>query len=190
MRVMLDIPFTYRYNISGMVDGMILDFSKIKLIPQGKLDFHFEEELDAQEYGFGEYLLVQPVSCQGQAVHIEGSFLVEGQYHTTVELCCSRCGQSFTTPVAGGFSVSFVAGDKVDWDGERDVYELSGDQADLGQVIAGEIFFSLPMQPLCRPDCRGLCPRCGADLNVSSCSCQDMEIDPRWEKLKDLLNQE
>ena len=42
------------------------------------------------------------------------------------------------------------------------------------------------MQPLCRPDCRGLCPVCGVDLNQQSCSCGKDDIDPRWEKLKNL----
>lgn len=190
MQLALDICFTYRYNISGTVDDMILDFSKIKLIPGGKLEFQFEEELDPAVYGFGEYTLTQPVRCQGKALHAEGSFTVEGQYHTLAELCCSRCSQMFAMPVSGEFSVSFVAGTQVDWDGEQDVYELNGDQADLGAVIAGEVFFSLPMQPLCREDCRGLCPHCGANLNETSCSCREEAIDPRWEKLKDLLNQD
>ncbi|MDO4732926.1 MAG: DUF177 domain-containing protein [Bacillota bacterium] len=169
---------------------MILDFSKIKLIPGGKLEFQFEEALDPLAYGFGEFQLKEAVSCQGQALHAEGSFRVEGQYHTMTELSCSRCGQLFQSPAAGEFSVCFVSGNQVDWDGEQDLYELSGDAADLGPVIAGEIFFSLPMQPLCREDCRGLCPHCGINLNENSCSCREEEIDPRWEKLKDLLNQD
>ena len=190
MQLALDICLTYRYNISGTVDDMILDFSKIKLIPDGKLSFQFMEALLPADYGFDEYSLVEPVSCQGEAQHQAAAFAVRGAYHTVAELCCSRCGQAFSMPVAGEFSVSFVTGQPVDWDGEQDVYELQGDQADLGSVIAGEIFFSLPMQPLCKEDCRGLCPHCGVNLNESSCSCRDEQIDPRWEKLKDLLNQD
>lgn len=188
---MLDIPLAYRYNTLGTVDDMRLDFSKIKLIPDGRLDFQFQEPLDPAAYGIEDYVLSQPMSCQGQALHQGDSFTVEGTYHSVADLSCSRCGKPFSLPVSGTFSAAFVYGHpNNDWDGERDLYELEGDTADLGPVLADEIFFSLPMQPLCRPDCQGLCPICGADLNEGSCSCRETETDPRWDKLKDLLNQQ
>ena len=187
---MLDIPLAYRYNTLGTVDDMILDFSKIKFIPGGRLDFQFQELLDPADYDLGDYTLPQPTFCQGQAVHQGDSFPVEGTYHSVAGLVCSRCGKPFTQPVSGTFSAVFAGSGQTDWDGERDLYELEGDLADLGPVLVDEIFFSLPMQPLCRADCQGLCPICGADLNEGRCSCRETEIDPRWDKLKDLWNQE
>ena len=131
---MLDFCPAYRYNISGTVDDMILDLSKIKLIPQGRADFHFAEPLDPAAYDFGEYALSEPVICQGQASNQESYFAVEGQYRTVAQLVCSRCNQPYSAPVEGEFSVHFVKDGAEDWDGEQDVYELQGDQADLGAV--------------------------------------------------------
>jgi uncharacterized protein len=54
-------------------------------------------------------------------------------------------------------------------------------------VLRQALLLSLPMQPLCKPDCAGLCPICGQDLNQGPCDCVSVEIDPRWEKLGLLL---
>ena len=168
---------------------MRIDFSKIKLIPEARQTFSFTEEMDPAAGGFDEYRLVRPLSCQGEAVHEGDAFLVRGKYASTAALQCSRCGRRFESPVSGEFSVRFQGGAPTDESGEEAVYALEGDQADLGPVLLSEIFFSLPMQPLCREDCRGLCPCCGTDLNEGSCSCRREDIDPRWEKLKGFIKQ-
>jgi len=49
-----------------------------------------------------------------------------------------------------------------------------------------QFYLALPMKPLCREDCKGLCPRCGEDLNVKGCGCVIETADPRWEALKTL----
>ena len=54
---------------------------------------------------------------------------------------------------------------------------------DLGQLIREQFYLSLPMKPLCRPDCRGLCPDCGTDLNAGACGCVERTVDPRWAAL-------
>jgi uncharacterized protein len=74
-----------------------------------------------------------------------------------------------------------------DYDGEQDIYPLTDNMAVIGHVVANEIALLLPMQPLCREDCAGICPCCGADFNQGSCNCARENIDPRWEKLKNLL---
>jgi uncharacterized protein len=61
----------------------------------------------------------------------------------------------------------------------------SGD-VDLSPAVEEAILFGLPLIPLCRDNCLGLCPGCGADLNTQKCCCQEQDIDPRWQKLKEL----
>lgn len=61
------------------------------------------------------------------------------------------------------------------------------EQIDLGQMIYEQTLLSLPMKPLCRPDCAGLCPSCGVNRNEASCECRGEESDPRWDGLKALL---
>jgi uncharacterized protein len=58
----------------------------------------------------------------------------------------------------------------------------------IDNMVRESILLTLPLKPLCREDCKGLCPICGIDLNKSVCSCVKRETDPRWEKLKGLLD--
>jgi uncharacterized protein len=69
---------------------------------------------------------------------------------------------------------------------DPDAFEIVGDQIDLGAMIRENIVLYAPVAPLCRPDCAGLCPTCGIDLNIAPCDCVTAVIDPRWEALSQL----
>ncbi len=60
------------------------------------------------------------------------------------------------------------------------------ERIDLSQMIVEQIVLALPMKPLCKLDCLGLCPQCGANHNLSSCACVPEDIDPRWAPLSTL----
>lgn len=94
---------------------------------------------------------------------------------------CRRCLQ----PVAGTLHPAvheiFVR-DPV----EGETRPLAGDQLDLEPVVRDGVLLELPLAPLCRPDCAGLCPECGADGNIAPCACSDRETDPRWAGLERL----
>ena len=69
---------------------------------------------------------------------------------------------------------------------DPDAFEIVGDQIDLARMIHENILLDAPIAPLCRPDCAGLCPTCGIDLNIGSCDCVVATIDPRWDALSQL----
>ena len=71
-------------------------------------------------------------------------------------------------------------------DDDVDFAPFEGDEIDLGELFREQILLAIPMTPLCREECKGLCPVCGADLNAGECSCERGEIDPRWSALADL----
>lgn len=74
---------------------------------------------------------------------------------------------------------------------DPDAFEL-GDLLDLEPMVREVLLLDAPLVPLCRPDCKGLCPVCGADLNTESCSCSTEVTDPRWaalDELKDRLGE-
>jgi uncharacterized protein len=123
---------------------------------------------------------------------------VRGRLDVAVETECSRCldrhpvelGQEldlFYLPAAGPAGEGGDEGEEVEL-GDRDVivgyYE--GEQLDLGEVVREQVILGLPLKPLCRPDCRGLCPACGANLNLSVCGCPQAEEpgDRRLEPLR------
>jgi uncharacterized protein len=69
---------------------------------------------------------------------------------------------------------------------DPDAFEIVGDQIDLVRMVRENILLEAPLAPVCRPDCAGLCPTCGADLNGGACGCEPSVVDERWEALSQL----
>jgi uncharacterized protein len=119
--------------------------------------------------------------------------LVRGEVALDVGLECSRCLRSFATALESELETYLEEARSLGSDEEGDltaeeigIEPLEKGVIDLSEMIAEQIHLSLPVKPLCKEDCRGLCPRCGIDLNEETCSCAGGETDPRWEALKRL----
>ena len=109
------------------------------------------------------------------------------------EADCTRCLKPVEHRLAIDFTISFVTPEDFAADKEREVAAedlatdvLDSDSVDLKDVIREQILLELPEKVLCTPDCKGLCPQCGADRNLLDCKCDEREIDPRWAALKKL----
>jgi uncharacterized protein len=120
-------------------------------------------------------------------------FRLVGRVTSTLELPCSRCLEAFTLPVDAGFDLRYQPRSANAGEGEREVEEddlttafYENDQIDLGQLMREQFYLSLPMKPLCRDDCAGLCPQCGTNLNRGTCSCTRDWEDPRFAALRAL----
>jgi uncharacterized protein len=123
--------------------------------------------------------------------------LVGGDLHTSVELSCSRCLELFAMPVRFGLeeefhpSVDIITGAKIpltDADEPEtriDIHHI----LDLGEVMRQNLLVGLPMYPICRSKCKGLCPNCGQNWNEGSCNCTLEEVDPRLAVLRQLLEE-
>ncbi|MDO4581876.1 MAG: DUF177 domain-containing protein [Bacillota bacterium] len=167
---------------------LAIDIGKIKNRAGARLDFQLAEPTDAAAYGYDSFRLLEPLTISGTAENNGHTIAVSGEYGSCLELICARCLQPYRLPVKAPLNLFFAARAKLDADGEQDVYPYDGESAPLTPHILAEIYFDLPMQPLCREDCRGICPHCGVDLNQQSCSCAVQQIDSRWEKLRDLID--
>ncbi|MBO0728221.1 MAG: DUF177 domain-containing protein [Acidimicrobiaceae bacterium] len=77
----------------------------------------------------------------------------------------------------------FGAASAPDASEDEETYPLGGDLLDLAPLARDALLLALPLAPLCRPDCAGLCPTCGADLNEGLCACPPAAADPRWSVL-------
>jgi len=94
---------------------------------------------------------------------------------------CRRC----LSPVAGNVDVDFrEVFERQPTEGET--YKLGHEEVDLEPLIREAVLLALPLTPLCRSDCEGICPTCGADLNEGPCGCPPAGRDPRWAALDDL----
>jgi uncharacterized protein len=144
-------------------------------------------ELSAEGASFEELVRVDlSVSKSGT------QFICRGKVATSVKLECSRCLLVYDQPLVSDldFVVDFGEGQQ-ELGSEEDNYlvvDPSSNFIQIDNMVREAILLALPLKPLCSKDCKGLCPICGIDLNKSGCGCVKREIDPRWEKLKGLLD--
>lgn len=116
-------------------------------------------------------------------------------YQGDFEILCARCVEPVALPLSGEFDLIFrpedadaVGGEHAITPDETEIgyYEKSG--LSLEDVVREQVLLSLPGRTLCKEDCKGLCPRCGQNLNLATCSCGDVPSDPRWNALADLAS--
>jgi len=134
--------------------------------------------------------LVAPAEVEGKASRKGQEVRLRGRIRATVEARCDRCLKPAVFPVETDFDERYVpAGDEVKTE-ETELHpdELSfsvyhGEALDADELVHEQILLALPARLLCREDCAGLCPGCGADLNSETCNCRRDEVDPRWAAL-------
>jgi len=116
---------------------------------------------------------------------VEG-VLVTGTAEVRLAGQCVRCLVDLTDTSVVDFQELYVypGNETGDADTEDEIRHLEGDLLDLEPVLRDSVVLDLPFQPLCRPDCLGLCPECGADLNEDPEHSHDAPIDPRWAGLE------
>ena len=120
-------------------------------------------------------------------------FRLVGRVRTTIELACSRCLEDFDMPVAESFDVLYLphtpagsAEERMVEDDDLSTAFYEDNVIDLGQLMQEQCYLAVPMKPLCREDCQGLCSACGTNLNSSSCECRQTWADPRLAVLDQL----
>jgi uncharacterized protein len=156
---------------------------------------HFAKELTPEEVGeeADAYRVVAPVRVEMDIHKDKDRFRLEGTVQTVLELTCSRCLEPYRMPVDAAFDVRYLPALEATADGEREVAEedldtsvYRDDQIDLNEVLREQFYLGMPMKPLCREDCAGLCPQCGINRNTGSCSCATEFEDPRLAPLRGL----
>ena len=156
---------------------------------------HFEKRFEPAQFDAGgddAFRVVSPVTLSFDVDRQEaGRYRVAGRLTGELELTCSRCLDPYRLPVATEFDLRYVPRTENVGEGEREVEEddlstafYSNDEIDLRQLMMEQFQLALPMKPLCRDACKGLCPQCGTNLNTGSCSCDSRWTDPRLEALK------
>ena len=117
--------------------------------------------------------------CFGFSDHIT----FKAQLECSFTAVCARCCKEFSGTLAHGFE--YPVAEKLESEEDDRFLLLEDGCLDAEAVCAEELILNLPSRFLCREDCKGLCPECGADLNAGACSCGGRRTDPRLEKLKE-----
>jgi uncharacterized protein len=137
------------------------------------------------------YQIVAPVELEFDIHKDKGRFRLVGRVRTELELACSRCVEPYRFPIDAEFDQRYLPSSAASTEAERQVEEddletsyYADDQIDLSDLMREQFYLALPMKPLCREDCKGLCAQCGTELNRGTCDCAPVWEDPRLAALK------
>lgn len=130
----------------------------------------------------------EPLELDGVIESVVDGLLVRGSLHVDLALECARCLAPLNERVGAEVVELFVDPARVPPEAEppEPGYEITDGHIDLDALLRDSLAPAAPSQPLCRPDCAGLCASCGANLNERACGCRDEAADPRWAALADV----
>jgi uncharacterized protein len=143
-----------------------------------------------------------PLAASGRAevIHehrgpreIVADIRLKGRFAGRFSSPCARCLEPVTIPVSADYDLIFRplgadagGAERSISAQETEIGYYQGDSLSLEDVLREQVLLSLPARTLCKPDCKGLCPRCGKDRNLEACNCEEGPSDPRWEALSGL----
>ena len=165
---------------------MRLNVNRVLHTPDSGEDFHFTMDLSDLDFG-GEKPVCQPVVVDGRVQNKAGMLLLELQTSTTLRCRCSRCLEPFDLPKRTDYSC--VLAEERQFEDSDDIVLLDHDEVDLDDLARTAFILDMDTVVLCSPDCKGLCPGCGANLNFEPCRCKK-QTDPRLAALAKLLPRE
>jgi uncharacterized metal-binding protein YceD (DUF177 family) len=155
-------------------------------------DWQEKLSLATGEVNRAEVLEIGEIACRGRITPLFPDFLFQASFGYRRRLRCMRCLGSIDERMESEISLVLqVDGREPDEEEveltpeDLGVVSLSEPEVDTRPLLVEQIHLEVPMKPLCREDCAGLCPQCGADLNAGPCDCRP-EVDPRWSALLSL----
>ena len=183
---------------------LILMEFKVKELEKEPIEFDLQ--LKPRSIDFGEEADQDgslAASGRAEVIHehrgpkeIVADIRLRGQYARNFQVPCARCVEPVTIPLAAEFDLIFrpIGADagmpeRSISAQETEIGYYQGDSLLLEDVLREQVLLSLPVRTLCKPDCKGLCPRCGQNRNSQDCSCDEGQSDPRWEALSGLRSQ-
>jgi len=151
--------------------------------------FDFDEKIESLQWGESPFIgsLLAKVKMDKSAYQI----VLECSVSCEAVLTCDRCAVDFRKRLDNKFVLTYIfTRDKINEDSELDVYYLAPEVTSIN--LASDIYdyleLALPLKTLCKDDCRGICIRCGTNLNESKCNCNQEDENPVWGPLKSLKN--
>ncbi len=174
---------------------------KVSELEKEPVDFDLQVGVGSIDFG-EEAMQDGPLAASGRAevIHehrgpkdVVADIRLRGQYRGNFEVPCARCVEPVKIPLTAEYDLIFrpVGADSGSAERsisaqETEIGYYQGDSLLLEDVLREQVLLSLPVRTLCKPDCKGLCPRCGQNRNLQACSCEEGPTDPRWEALAGL----
>ncbi|MEW6696172.1 MAG: YceD family protein [Bacillota bacterium] len=166
---------------------MKINILRIRNAPGEKLSFDLSKPFNGIGANGQRFTFTTPVEATGEVVNRNDLFQVKGVTRATVSTNCVNCLEPFELKLQGFLEEGYTRlDDELIKDPDSELVGFDGDFIDIEPEVIKSLLMELPMRLVCAPDCRGLCQRCGSNLNVQWCNCQKDDIDPRLAVLKKL----
>ena len=158
-----------------------------KLTGSNTVSIPFSETLDLREETlYGAKPFQSPVQISGEVSNESGVLRLKGTIKTIYSTACARCLKPLDILLTA--ETDMILSDDPETEEEDDLFVLTGDSVDPADVLVPALILQVQMTYLCKEDCKGLCPHCGADRNKVDCDCDKKQIDPRFAALRALLD--
>jgi uncharacterized protein len=158
-------------------------------IPDEGIDLELEERLSSETIK-----ILSPVKAVLRLDKKGSEVIVRGVINGEVEQQCGRCLKTFGMDIRSQLDLTYRPAEELKRD---EHHELKGeeletgfygnDELDIDELLKEQMLLNIPMKPLCSAQCKGLCPKCGTDLNSAQCGCEVSVVDERLAVLKQLL---
>ena len=162
---------------------MVIDVRPILHTPGKRLDFQFELDLSGLEFD-GRRPVSRPVAVEGEVRNTADLLELDLTAEAALDAVCDRCGKEF--PLDKEVTYRCMLAEELQNEESDEIVLLEDGKVDAGELARTAFILGMDSKTLCSEDCKGLCPRCGADLNLGPCSCKK-EPDPRLAALASLL---
>lgn len=162
-----------------------INVAEIKKRLVGAKTLAFELEPAELEITPEEMALIGGVRLDGRISNVGDVLLLKARLSGRVRRTCGRCLKEFTADAEAEVVEKFYPAGAENI--ENDAFVYDSDVIEITEPLREGLLLAEPMQALCKPDCRGLCPVCGADLNEGDCGCDRLTVDPRLAALKQFI---
>jgi uncharacterized protein len=165
---------------------LTLDLGRLE--KEGRVQLQQEVPVDDPLLAGSGARLRSPLRVALEAQRAGADIVVRGRLATAVEMSCRRCLQDVVVGLDEPVSLVFTPGLDPTEAARQELYPLPARarELDLRAAVREHLLLAVPQYALCREACRGLCPRCGTDLNEGPCACRVEDTDERWARLRNL----
>ena len=167
---------------------MLFRLSQILSTAQFAKDYSLDLDMESVNFQGRDYKIAKKTPLSLHAANIGKNCIhLQGKAQFTLNLECDRCLEEVPTDFTVEFDKEYNKSDETDeWNEEN---FIKGNDLDFDEYIYEELVMQMPMQVLCKEDCKGICPKCGANLNKGDCGCDSFVPDPRMAGIQDIFNQ-
>ncbi len=161
-----------------------MEFNLLPVINAEGKKLKLDAEIDFSAQKENGVVFLSPVSVSGEFENVGGDIELKAVAHIKLRHTCDRCCEEYESELS--FEINEVLKEyapRDDADKNPDVIYFKGNSVELDEIVKENLFLSLPLKNVCSESCKGLCPECGANLNLGSCGCDTRATDPRFDAL-------